>query len=233
MRPEDLQEAVNTVLGEAAEHATGSSTALMRRIARLQESRAERLDIISKRLAEALGEDHPRVIELAARRDSVLHTVDDLKDVADRRDRAREPRVNEWAAVGRVVDETDEAVPGLRVRLFDKDRIYDDLLGDEITDEAGQFHMIYHQRDFAETGEKLPELYLVIHDASGKLLFSSEDTVRPQAGRREVFAVTLTRERISKGVPRQRCEATTAKGTRCKNLAEPGSLLCQQHRRAG
>ena len=84
---------------------------------------------------------------------------------------------------GQVVDEAGEPLEGLRVQVCDRDRKYDDLLGDTETDEHGDFSVVYHERDFAEVGEELPELYVVVEDQGGNKLYSSRDSVRAEAGR--------------------------------------------------
>jgi len=97
----------------------------------------------------------------------------------------------EWMTYGRVLDESGKPAGGLHVRVFDRDRKYDDLLGDTVTDVQGRFAVTYHQRDFAEVRENLPELYVLVEDEAGQVLYSSRDAVRFRAGRAEYFEIQL------------------------------------------
>ncbi|WPP48443.1 trypsin-like serine protease [Catalinimonas niigatensis] len=61
------------------------------------------------------------------------------------------------------VKEQESGLPvvGLHVRAYDKDLIYDDLLGNSITDKEGKFAMQYGDKDFKEIFEgDAPEIYL-------------------------------------------------------------------------
>ncbi len=92
---------------------------------------------------------------------------------------------------GRVFDAAGKPAAGLIVRVFDRDRKLDDLLGETETDANGDFHSVYHARDFYEKGENAPELYIMVEDAAGNELFSSRENVRPLAGQSEYFVIQL------------------------------------------
>jgi hypothetical protein len=95
-----------------------------------------------------------------------------------------------------VEEESGRPMPGLRVRAFDKDLLCDDDLGDAITDAAGRFEIRFteaHFRDFTETA---PDLYIRIYDSQGRLLHSTENEVRRNAGVREVFEVAIPRAKL-------------------------------------
>ena len=139
-------------------------------------------------------------------------------------------------------------LPGMRVGVYDRDERGDDLLGDEITDESGAFRAIYHQRDFqdetqgkskdpaqqsADAGEAVPRLYVTVADSSGKVVFMTDEPVTASPSRSDRFEIVLSGDRLSAGVPRTQCTATTAKGTECRNLAAPGGTLCSRHANSG
>ncbi len=104
------------------------------------------------------------------------------------------PASEPWVVRGRVTDETGIGMKGLMVRLFDKDRRYDDKLGATLTDEEGDFTISYRIQDFREGPEPGADLYLSVMDAEGKELYSSEKAVRFDAGREEVFDITIRKE---------------------------------------
>ncbi len=82
--------------------------------------------------------------------------------------------------IGTVVEaESGRPLEGLRVRAFDKDLIFDEKLGDTLTDADGKFKILYTEAQFRDFNETLPDLYIRIYDGSGKkLLFTWEKTVR-------------------------------------------------------
>jgi hypothetical protein len=176
-----------------------------------------------------IGDDHPRVVRMRRRATLVKDVAGRVDDGRRRLDDADKLRPHEWLVYGRVTLEGDTPLEGMRVRVFDKDRIEDDLLGDEITDGSGEFRAIYHVRDFLDEEEKLPDLYVMVSDRTGKVVVVSEQPIQPTGSRAVYLQIVITAERLERGVPRARCEAITAKGTQCRNLAVPGSSRCTTH----
>lgn len=88
--------------------------------------------------------------------------------------------------------ETQQGIAGLLVEVLDEDGIVDDRLGSTITDQQGQFELIYARSDFQEQYlERKPDLYLRVKDAHGKVLLSTEDAVRYEAGHTEAFILQI------------------------------------------
>ena len=116
---------------------------------------------------------------------------------------------------GTVVEEgTGRPLPKLRVRAYDKDRLYDDLLGTAVTDEGGGFEMTYTGDDFQELFEKSPDIYVVVYDPTGQqTLYTSEESVRWGAGKDEVFQIEIPRGKKA------------AFGAETKQTAEAGERL--------
>ena len=104
----------------------------------------------------------------------------------------------DWLVQGRVCDRNAEPSEGLVVRLYDKDLTFDDELGEAITDESGKFEIAFDKHDFNDEGEKLPDLYVVVTDSKGSILYSSYDGIRPSASLIEYyihyFDITLPAE---------------------------------------
>ncbi len=100
--------------------------------------------------------------------------------------------------IGTVVEEeSGRPLPGLRVRAFDKDLVFDDKLGDTLTDTAGKFEITYTEAHFRDLNETLPDVYIRIYDESGeKLLFSSEKAVRRSAQLIERFDVKIPKAKL-------------------------------------
>lgn len=101
-------------------------------------------------------------------------------------------------------------VPGLLVRAFDKDLIFHDLLGNAVTASDGTFSIGYNEKDFREIFEKRPDIFLHIYgretaDDPGRTgdvpIYSTKTHVRFNAGRREFFAIELTREVLGDDSP--------------------------------
>ena len=62
--------------------------------------------------------------------------------------------------------ESLKPVPNLLVRAYDKDIIYDDLLGTAITAEDGSFVIGFEEKDFKEIFEGAPEIYFVVYGST-------------------------------------------------------------------
>lgn len=73
--------------------------------------------------------------------------------------------------------------PDLIVEVWDKDRIFrDDYLGSSIADENGRYSVSFKEIDFIEPFEGKPDLYVRIKNRGGEQLFSSEKSVKYEAG---------------------------------------------------
>ena len=96
-----------------------------------------------------------------------------------------------WVVHGKVVDQEKQPLSGLTVSLYDKDLIFDDVLGTTLTDADGNFKMIYRTEAFGDIFERKPDIYLKVLDKTGKTLYSSRKAVRSEAGREEKFDITI------------------------------------------
>jgi hypothetical protein len=99
---------------------------------------------------------------------------------------------------GAVVEgETGRPLGGMLVRLYDKDVVLDDFLGETRTDPAGRFELTFTEAQFKDLLETRPDLYLRVYDPSGsRQLHSTEDEVRFNAGQDEFFEVRIVRKRV-------------------------------------
>ncbi len=220
---------IERLVNEVGEHLDGSSTALLRRFADASAARGRRVAAARTRLEATLGGDHPRVQRLARRAELAEAVAARLADTGRRVDADKPLRPHEWLAHGRVVREDDTPLSGMHVRVFDRDDGHDDLLGDEVTDDSGEFRAVYHRRDFDDEDSRQPDLAITVTDAAGVVVFVSTGAVPASPDRSDFFQIVLSAERLANGAPRTGCEATTAKGATCKNLAEPGATLCSVH----
>jgi hypothetical protein len=193
MTPDAIKAVITSLLDQPAE----TYPPTLERFAALQGQRAARLAGAAARLQAHLGQDHPRVTALrrtAAAADFLSHS---LGTTATRAMNIPKLAPQEWMVFGRVLTVTGAPVPGVQVHVFDLNGLFhgrenlDDLLGEKTTDVHGDFVIIYHQRDFAEPGEKTPDLYVVVSDTHGKELYSSRDHVYTNAGRAEYFEIVL------------------------------------------
>jgi hypothetical protein len=93
-------------------------------------------------------------------------------------------------------------VPNLVVRAFDKDLIYDDLLGSVTTDENGCFEIIYEGTDYKELFDKKPDIYLIIKSPDYRRnIHTTRDKVRFEADREEHFVVNISRKALGDLAP--------------------------------
>lgn len=90
--------------------------------------------------------------------------------------------------------ETGIGIPNLFVKAYDKDLIFDDLLGTAITAADGSFEIITEAGDFREFFDVRPDLYLRVLRADRVTeIWSSEERVRWNAGQYEEFDVRIPR----------------------------------------
>lgn len=93
--------------------------------------------------------------------------------------------------------ETGRPLEAMLVRVYDKDVVKDDFLGETRTNAAGSFELAFTEARFKDLFEKRPDLYLHVYDPSGRLLVhTTEREVRLDAGRDEFFEIRIPRERI-------------------------------------
>lgn len=89
-------------------------------------------------------------------------------------------------------EETHRPLPGLVVRAFDRDLIFDDRLGFTTTDADGHFEIRYTSEQFRDLWESRPDLYLRIYDSDGsRMLHETKDAIRWQASADEEYRIAL------------------------------------------
>ena len=99
---------------------------------------------------------------------------------------------------GRVVErESNRAIAGVRVRAYDKDLLFDDVLGDATTDGSGEFLITYSKKDFSELFETRPDLYFLVFDQGGeRAIHSTADHVRWNAGSVETVEIKVPQHKL-------------------------------------
>lgn len=92
--------------------------------------------------------------------------------------------------------ESGLGIPNLLVRAFDKDLLFDDLLGTATTDANGAFSFRYGERDFQELFDHRPDVYLSVYTAQYRFLLDTHESVRWNAGQHEVIDVLIPRAQL-------------------------------------
>lgn len=70
----------------------------------------------------------------------------------------------EYSIRGHVVDAASgRPLPGLHIRAYDRDLLWDDCLGTDDTDARGEFRICFFPHDFKEPLEGKPEIYIVVY----------------------------------------------------------------------
>lgn len=87
----------------------------------------------------------------------------------------------EYSIRGHVVDAANgRPVPGLHVRAYDRDLMWDDCLGTDDTNTRGEFRIRFFPHDFREPMEGRPEIYIVVYGPDLNQLHFT-DPVRPSS----------------------------------------------------
>jgi len=94
--------------------------------------------------------------------------------------------------------ESRRPLPNLLVRAYDRDLLFDDLLGDATSDKSGRFEFRYTERDFKELFERGPDVYFRIYDPSSKrAIHTTADSVRWNAGADEFFEIPIPQHKLT------------------------------------
>ncbi|MFX1293387.1 MAG: hypothetical protein ACFFD2_00815 [Promethearchaeota archaeon] len=106
-----------------------------------------------------------------------------------------------YKIVGRATTkEESEAIAGLRIQVWDKDLgNIDEYIGETITDENGNFTIKFTQADFNHWGkDEKPDLYLIVTNKKGAVIYSTEETVRYEAEKEEIFYIQISKDLLNK-----------------------------------
>jgi hypothetical protein len=99
--------------------------------------------------------------------------------------------------VGKIVEEeSGKPLAGLEVRAFDKDILFDDKLGVATTDAKGEFRIDYTNTQYSFMIETSPELYIRVHNAQGKLLFTSKKAIRKDPLTEERYDIKIPKSKL-------------------------------------
>jgi len=83
-------------------------------------------------------------------------------------------------------------MPDLFVKAYDRDLVFDDLLGTAMTGPDGSFEIVSESPDFRGLFEVRPDLYLRVYRPDRTTqIWTSEECVRWNAGRYETFDVRI------------------------------------------
>jgi hypothetical protein len=106
---------------------------------------------------------------------------------------------------GRVCEEeSGQGVPGVMVKAYDKDLLFDDRLGSTLTDEDGRFSLTYSRRDFRDLFESRPDIYLVVYASPDRRLGDTREEVRWAASEHEEFEIAIDRNTLRDLSPTRR-----------------------------
>ena len=125
-------------------------------------------------------------------------------------------------------EETGIGLPGLFVKAYDADLLYDDLMGSTYTAADGSFEIVSELRDFRDFFETRPDIYLRIFAPDAKTeIYTTEDAVRWDAGRIEEFDVMIPREALGELIPERGIRFVDPGGERRKDFDVGESLVAR------
>jgi hypothetical protein len=89
-------------------------------------------------------------------------------------------------------EETGRPLADLIVRAFDRDLIFDDIVGFATTDADGRFEIRFNRQAFRDVRESQPDLYLRVYDRSGiREIHQTTDAIRWNASRSERYRLRI------------------------------------------
>src|SRR5687767_12000517 len=88
--------------------------------------------------------------------------------------------------------ETSMPMEGLFIKAYDKDLLFDDLLGSAISNHDGKFSIVCEPADFRDFFEKKPDIYFKIFGGQkAKLIYDTKDAIRWNAGRISDYEILI------------------------------------------
>jgi hypothetical protein len=123
------------------------------------------------------------------------------------------------------VAETGVGLPGLLVKAYDKDILFDDLLGSAMTGTGGGFGIVSEMKDFRDFFDVKPDIYLKVYTSDGaKEIHATKEGIRWNAGRMEDFEVLISLKEITNGAPSKNVELLSENGE-TRISYDPGESL--------
>uniref|UniRef100_A0A832H5T7 Carboxypeptidase regulatory-like domain-containing protein n=1 Tax=Oscillatoriales cyanobacterium SpSt-402 TaxID=2282168 RepID=A0A832H5T7_9CYAN len=166
----------------------------LQHLVNLQDQQTARLTALESKLRKELGDDHPKVEQVQQSLAIANQLKQSLQTTSNRVARRPKPICNNWVVSGQVLNQEGVPLAGLRIRVFDRDRKLDKLLGETKTDEFGDFALTYRDRDFAQSGDTIPDLFVMVQDAQGKLLYTSKNSIRYKSSHQDFFEIILNQK---------------------------------------
>ncbi len=88
-------------------------------------------------------------------------------------------------------------LPGLFIKAYDKDLLFDDLLGSAISDQRGEFEIVSELADFQEFFDARPDIYFKVYLGDRRTrVHTTEDAIRWNTGRFSEFEILIPWENL-------------------------------------
>jgi hypothetical protein len=114
-------------------------------------------------------------------------------------------------------------LPGLFVKAFDKDLLFDDLLGSDVSNARGRFRIVTELRDFTDILDKRPDLYFRVYRSDRRtLVHTTERAVRWSAGPFSDVAIQIPWESLRGAGARTRAGGVRGEGDPAPRPQPPG-----------
>jgi hypothetical protein len=126
------------------------------------------------------------------------------------------------------IAETGVGLPGLFVKAYDKDILFDDLLGSAVSGAGGRFEIVTETDDFRDFFEVKPDIYLKIYTRDGTIeLHSTKQGIRWNAGTLEDFEVLIPYKDLGDSAPPRAVKVLDERGE-VRTSFDPGESLFVQ-----
>lgn len=109
----------------------------------------------------------------------------------DGNDKPPGPEKDQWVVEGKIKDEKNTPIKGVKVSLYDTKHLFDKRLGSKVANKYGKFKFIFKGDDFKALKEGKADIHLEVVDDRGKAVYTSPEPVKCRPGGLDSYDIQI------------------------------------------